>query len=58
MHKPDPEHISEVMLEQILHAGLPESEMARLEEHLKVCEFCRARLRQLQQEPGTATASS
>ena len=43
------EHISEAMLEQILCAGVPESEMAAVEEHLKNCAYCRARLRALQQ---------
>ena len=52
------DHISDAMLEQMLRAGVPESEMAELEEHLKNCAYCRARLRALQQGESGARAGS
>jgi len=38
------QHISPALKEQFLLAGLPESEVAAIAEHLRTCEECRCRL--------------
>jgi len=38
------QHISAALREQILLAGLPESEIAAIAEHLRICSECRCRI--------------
>ncbi len=56
MPESDPQHISDAMLEQILRAGIPESEMEELQHHLENCPYCRARLREQQQAESADSA--